>query len=100
MIIPDALKLFFRRLECAEMNELFTFMFIEIAVYLILIFQRQIRAGDEMDIVIFSSALERSFEQLILASDHVESSPSYMDTRDELNAGVLQNALDPADIEL
>ena len=100
MIIPDALKLFFRRLGCAEMNELFTFMFIEIAVYLILIFQRQIRAGDEMDIVIFSSALERSFEQLILASDHVESSPSYMDTRDELNAGVLQNALDPADIEL
>ena len=100
MIIPDALKLFFRRLGCAEMNELFTFMFIEIAVYLILIFQRQIRTGDEMDIVIFSSALERSFEQLILASDHVESAPSYMDTRDELNAGVLQNALDPADIEL
>ena len=53
-----------------------------------------------MNIVIFSSALERSFEQLILASDHVESAPSYMDTRDELNAGVLQNALDPADIEL
>ena len=54
-----------------------------------------------MDIVIFSSALERSFEQLILASDHVESAPSYMDTRDELNAGeFLQNALDPADIEL
>ena len=100
MIIPDALKLFFRRLGCAEMDELFAFMFIEIAVYLILIFQRQIRAGDEMDIVIFSSALERSFEQLILSSDHVESAPSYMDTRDELNAGVLQNALDPADIEL
>ena len=65
MIIPDALKLFFRRLGCAEMDELFAFMFIEIAVYLILIFQRQIRAGDEMNIVIFSSALERSFEQLI-----------------------------------
>lgn len=46
MIIPDALKLFFRRLGCAEMNELFAFMFIEIAVYLILIFQR--RSAPEM----------------------------------------------------
>lgn len=46
MIIPDALKLFFRRLGCAEMDELFAFMFIEIAVYLILIFQR--RSAPEM----------------------------------------------------
>ena len=37
MIIPDALKLFSVG-SVAEMDELFAFMFIEIAVYLILIF--------------------------------------------------------------
>ena len=98
MIISDALKFLFGRLGCAEMDEFLALMRIEITVYFILIFQRQIRTGKKMNIVIF--APERSFEQLILASDHVESAPSYMDTRDELNAGVLQNALDPADIEL
>ena len=100
MIISDALKFLFGRLGCAEMDEFLALMRIEITVYFILIFQRQIRTGKKMNIVIFAPALKRRFEQLILASDHIESTPPYMDTRDELNAGVLQNILDSGDIEL
>ena len=62
MIISDAFKFLFGRLGCAEMDEFLALMRIEITVYFILIFQRQIRTGKKMNIVIFAPALKRRFE--------------------------------------
>ena len=82
------------------MDKLLALVGIEIAVYLILVFKRQIRSGDEMNIFVFSPALERRLQKHIFASDHIEAAPSYMYARDKLDTGILQNLFNPPYIKL